>query len=261
MLEVIGLKKIFIKNEQLDKNKGRKKNLQVEFNAVDNISFSVNSGEILGILGPNGAGKTTLLRMIGGILTPDEGKIIHDSQELSNDVNSFKRKIAYLSGNTRLYAKLTPREIMSIFARLNGMTKEETIKSIDQVIKIMKMEEFVDNKIENLSTGQIQRASIARCLIHSPSIYIFDEPTLGLDVISSKDIIDFMKNEKNKGKTVLYSTHYMEEAESLCDKILFIHKGRIIASGSPEEIKRESKTGNLREAFIKLASIGGKNEV
>ena len=112
-------------------------------------------------------------------------------------------------------------------------------------------------EVKNLSTGQKQRTSIARCLVHNPSIYIFDEPTLGLDVISSKSIIDFMKNERDKGKTVLYSTHYMEEAEILCDKIYMMHKGEFIAYGSCEELKNNYNTNSLRDIFIKLASERG----
>ncbi|MPN57496.1 ABC transporter ATP-binding protein NatA [bioreactor metagenome] len=121
----------------------------------------------------------------------------------------------------------------------------------------MDMESFIDNRIENLSTGQTQRASIARCLIHNPNIYIFDEPTLGLDVISSKSIIDFMKRERDRGKTVLYSTHYMEEAEILCDKIYMMHKGEFIAEGSCEELKSKYNTSSLRDIFINLASERG----
>ena len=108
-------------------------------------------------------------------------------------------------------------------------------------------------EVKNLSTGQKQRTSIARCLVHNPSIYIFDEPTLGLDVISSKSIIDFMKNERDKGKTVLYSTHYMEEADTICDQIIFINKGKIITTGTPSEIKKKTNTNNLRDAFFALA--------
>ena len=261
MLEVIDLKKTFVKNEQYVNEKGKKKTRNIEFNAVEDVSFTANDGQILGILGPNGAGKTTLLRMVGGILTPDAGKVVFNGEDSSIDINKFKRNIGYLSGNTKLYGKLTPREIMSIFASLNGMTSEETKSSIDEIIRVMKMEDFIDNRIENLSTGQTQRASIARCLIHSPKLYIFDEPTLGLDVISSKDIIDFMKNEKEKGKIVLYSTHYMEEAESLCDRIIFVYKGRIVASGTPSEIMTMSETNNLRDAFYRLADIGGEDEI
>ena len=138
------------------------------------------------------------------------------------------------------------------------MTKEDIEKSIENIIEIMDMKSFIDNKIENLSTGQTQRTSIARCLIHNPKIYIFDEPTLGLDVISSKSIIDFMKSERDKGKTVLYSTHYMEEAETLCDKIYMMHKGEFIAEGTCEELKNTYNTNSLRDIFISLASERGQ---
>ena len=137
------------------------------------------------------------------------------------------------------------------------MSKENIEKSIEEISEIMNMGEFIDNRIENLSTGQTQRTSIARCLIHSPQIYIFDEPTLGLDVISSKSIIDFMKREKERGKTVLYSTHYMEEAETLCDRIIMIHRGSVIAYGTSQELKEKYEADNLRDLFIQLASERG----
>lgn len=122
----------------------------------------------------------------------------------------------------------------------------------------MDMKDFVDNRIEHLSTGQTQRTSIARCLIHSPDVYIFDEPTLGLDVLSSHAIIEFMKTERKRGKTVLYSTHYMEEAESLCDRILMIHQGKLISEGTPESLKNENNETNLRDVFIKLVKERGE---
>ncbi|WP_101772835.1 ABC transporter ATP-binding protein [Peptostreptococcus faecalis] len=267
MIEVCNLKKTFSKSVKSEKEtKKNKKNKistkKIDFNAVDDVSFKVDKGEILGILGPNGAGKTSLLRMIGGILTPTSGEILLDGENTLKDINKLKSKIGYLSGNTKLYARLTPRELLKIFASLYEMEEKDITKSIEEIIDILKMEEFIDNKIGALSTGQTQRTSIARCLVHSPEIYIFDEPTLGLDVISSKDIISFMKRERERGKTVLYSTHYMEEAETLCDRILFIHKGKIIAQGSPEELRNMTGKNNMRDAFIKLANIGGEsNEI
>lgn len=241
------------KIKKLSKLKTKKE----DFLAVNNVSFNVKEGEILGILGPNGAGKTTLLRMLGGILTPTSGSIEVAGYDYSIDKNAAKKEIGYLSGNTKLYNRFSPREILTTFARLYEMPKDEIEKSIEEVIKIMDMKGFIDNRIENLSTGQTQRTSIARCIIHSPKIYIFDEPTLGLDVISSKSIIDFMKNEKNRGKTVLYSTHYMEEAETLCDRIIMVHQGEIIANGTSKELKDITNTNNLRDVFIKLASERG----
>lgn len=263
MIEVKNLCKSFtrvVKDESSNKKKSKSKKLKTkkeDFLAVNDVSFTANKGEILGILGPNGAGKTTLLRMLGGILTPTSGDIEIAGYDYSINKNLAKKEIGYLSGNTKLYNRFSPRELLTIFGSLYEMDKKDIDISIENVVKIMDMEKFIDNRIENLSTGQTQRTSIARCLIHSPKIYIFDEPTLGLDVISSKSIIDFMKNEKKNGKTVLYSTHYMEEAETLCDKILMIHQGEVIASGTPNELKNQSDVNNLRDLFIKLASERG----
>lgn len=268
MIEVRDLCKSFTRvvKDENKKNKKNKKTLskniklktkKEDFLAVNNVSFTADKGEIIGILGPNGAGKTTLLRMLGGILTPTSGEIKIAGYDYSEDKNAAKKEIGYLSGNTKLYNRLSPRELLSTFGSLYDMDKEEIEKSIEEIIEVMDMESFIDNRIENLSTGQNQRTSIARCLIHSPQVYIFDEPTLGLDVISSKSIIDFMKHERDKGKTVLYSTHYMEEAETLCDKIYMIHKGEFIASGSCEELKEKYNTNNLRDIFINLASQRG----
>ncbi|RDY23935.1 ABC transporter ATP-binding protein [Romboutsia maritimum] len=263
MIEVKNLCKSFtrvVKDESCNKKKSKSKKLKTkkeDFLAVNDVSFTANKGEILGILGPNGAGKTTLLRMLGGILTPTSGDIEIAGYDYSINKNLAKKEIGYLSGNTKLYNRFSPRELLTTFGNLYEMDKKDIDISIENVVKIMDMEKFIDNRIENLSTGQTQRTSIARCLIHSPKIYIFDEPTLGLDVISSKSIIDFMKNEKKNGKTVLYSTHYMEEAETLCDKILMIHQGEVIAYGTPNELKNQSDVNNLRDLFIKLASERG----
>ena len=261
MIEVENLCKSFARQVKDKSNKKKFKTKKEEFLAVNNLSFKAGKGEIIGILGPNGAGKTTLLRMLGGILTPSSGQIKIGNYDYEEDKNAAKKEIGYLSGNTKLYNRLSPRELLTTFGSLYDMSKGEIEKSIDNIIEIMDMESFIDNRIENLSTGQTQRTSIARCLIHNPNIYIFDEPTLGLDVISSKSIIDFMKRERDRGKTVLYSTHYMEEAEILCDKIYMMHKGEFIAEGSCEELKSKYNTNSLRDIFINLASErGGLNE-
>lgn len=257
MIEVEKLCKSFTRQVKDESKKQKFRTKKEEFLAVNNLTFKVDKGQIIGILGPNGAGKTTLLRMLGGILTPTSGHIKIGDYDYEEDKNAAKKEIGYLSGNTKLYNRLSPRELLTTFGNLYDMTKEEIEKSIENIIEIMDMESFIDNRIENLSTGQTQRTSIARCLIHNPSIYIFDEPTLGLDVISSKSIIDFMKREKYEGKTVLYSTHYMEEAEILCDKIYMMHKGEFIAEGSCEELKFRYNTNSLRDIFINLASERG----
>ncbi|MHC1748652.1 MAG: ABC transporter ATP-binding protein [Cellulosilyticaceae bacterium] len=264
MIQVENLSKCFtriVKQEEPVKKKlfkTKSSTKKEDFLAVNRVSFNVKEGEIFGVLGPNGAGKTTLLRMLGGILTPTQGEITIAGRPLEEDRNDAKKQIGYLSGNTKLYGRISPRELLQLCGRLYEMDEKEIAKASEEIFKALDMNGFADNRIERLSTGQAQRTSIARCLVHSPKIYIFDEPTLGLDVISSHNIIEFMKNEKEKGKTVLYSTHYMEEAETLCDRIMMIHKGEIIALGKTEELKEQTKTNNLRDAFIALVRERGE---
>lgn len=231
-----------------------KKNTKIDFNAVDDISLEIKAGEILGILGPNGAGKTTLLRMLGKLMRPSAGTVSildEDGTEITDDIE-IKRRIGYLSGNTKLYKRLSAREMLTMLGNIYDLPEDVTKKRIEEIIEILKLSDFIDNRIERLSTGQTQRISIARCLLHSPNTYIFDEPTLGLDIISSRAIIEFMKTERENGKSVLYSTHYMEEAEFLCDRIIMIHKGKIIAQGTPEELRVQTGTTNLRDTFLSL---------
>ena len=233
------------------KNKKEKE----EFFADKDISFQAKDGEIIGILGPNGAGKTTLLRMIAGILEPTKGKITFDGMTYQNQEIDIKKQIAYLSGNTKLYDTLTCYELLKMCCDIYNVEKEDQDKRIEEVSKVLKMESFLHNKIENLSTGQTQKVNIARCLVHNPKYYILDEATTGLDIISSQIILDFIKDERKKQKTILYSTHYMEEAENICDRVIMINKGKVIKTGTPDEIKKDTQTTNLRDAFFAL--IGG----
>ena len=244
------LVKTFTRNE--------KKNRKVDINAVDGISLAVGKGEIVGILGPNGAGKTTLLRMMSKLMKPTSGtvSIRIGEQEITDDIE-IKRHIGYLSNNTKLYGRFSTMEFLKMLGVMYGMEKDAVEEKIEEINDILSMGEFIDNRIEKLSTGQTQRASIARCLIHDPEVYIFDEPTLGLDILSSAAIIDFMKKEREAGKTILYSTHYMEEAEYLCDRIIMINQGRIISEGTPVELKRETGKENLRDVFAQLIKEEG----
>lgn len=251
-----------IKAENLVKTFSRieKKNVKNEFNAVDDISLQIKEGEILGVLGPNGAGKTTLLRMLGKLMNPTSGRVYildKEGKEITDDVE-IKKRIGYLSGNTKLYNRLSARELLTMLGNIYELDSETVKKRIEEIIEVLDMAEFADNRIERLSTGQTQRVSISRCLLHSPDTYIFDEPTLGLDILSSRSIIEFMKKEREAGKSVLYSTHYMEEAEFLCDRIIMVHKGKIIAQGTPGELREQTGTTNLRETFLSL--IEGKED-
>ncbi len=250
MITADHLIKTFTRNE--------KRNKKREINAVDNISLQVDAGEIVGILGPNGAGKTTLLRMMSKLMKPTSGTVsIRIGQTEISDAVEVKRHIGYLSNNTKLYGRLSARELLQMLGVLYGLSEGDTAKRIVKISEILSMDSFLDNRIEKLSTGQTQRASIARCLVHDPKVYIFDEPTLGLDIISSASIIDFMKRERKRGKTVLYSTHYMEEAEYLCDRIVMIHQGRIIREGTPGDLKAQMGKESLRDVFAELINMEG----
>lgn len=249
MLEAENLVKQFEKNE--------KKHKKVLFSAVDHVSLHIKEGEIVGVLGPNGAGKTTLLRMLGCLMQPTEGVVRYtDGDRIITDQTEIKRQIGYLSGNTKLYGRLSTRELLTIAGNIYGLPENVIQARIEEIAQILSLEDFIDNRIEKLSTGQTQRASISRCLIHSPKLYIFDEPTLGLDIVSSSAIVDFMRAEKERGKAVLYSTHYMEEAELLCDRILMLAHGRVIAEGTLPKIYAQTETTNLRDAFKKLIPAG-----
>ncbi len=250
MIKVEHVSKKFVRN------KDRK--TREEFFADKDITFEVDDGEIMGILGPNGAGKTTLLRMTAGILEPTEGSISFDGLNYRDNEIEIKRKIAYLSGNTKLYDTLSTYELLMMCCDIYDIPQNERRDRIEKITDILGMENFIYNRIANLSTGQTQKANLARCLVHDPRYYILDEATSGLDIISSQIILDFMKGEKARGKTILYSTHYMEEAENICDRVIMINRGEIIKSGTPEEIKSATGTTNLRDSFF--AMTGGVSD-
>lgn len=244
MIEVKNISKAFVKKI----NKKEKK----EFKADNDISLEVNDGEVVGLLGPNGAGKTTLLRILAGIMTPDSGEIIIDGLNYRENAERIKKQIAFLSGNTKLYKDLSAYELLKMCAayyEIEESKQEERIKTVTEEFNI---EEFLHQRLSSLSTGQMQRVNIARCALHDPKYYIFDEATSGLDIISSKIILDFINEEKKKGKCIIYSTHYMEEAENICDRVVLVHKGNVKAAGTPEEILKKTKTSNLRDAFFAL---------
>lgn len=251
MIKVENVKKKFIRNE---KNKETK-----EFYAVNDISFTADEGKVIGILGPNGAGKTTLLRMIAGIMQPTEGEIIVDGLSYQKNETDIKRKMAYLSGNTKIYNTISAYELLVMCGEFYEVSKDVITSRIKEISDVLDLNSFLYNRIDKLSTGQMQRVNIARCLIHDPKYYILDEATSGLDIISGQIILDFIKNEKAKNKCILYSTHYMEEAENICDIVYMIHHGKILTKGTPKEIKSETKTTNLRDAFFKLIE-GAKDE-
>ncbi|MDI6741042.1 MAG: ATP-binding cassette domain-containing protein [Candidatus Edwardsbacteria bacterium] len=221
---------------------------QGDIQALLPTSISIEKGEIFGILGPNGAGKTTLLRMLATVIKPTSGSATVSGFDIVKDSMQVKRSIGFLSGNTRLYGRLTTRELLNYFGQLYDMTRAAIIMRSQEIFGMLDMGQFVDQRIEKLSTGQTQKTSIARCLLHDPPVYIFDEPTLGLDIITSRTIIEFIRNSAAAGKTVILSTHYMEEAELLCRRIGLLHQGRLMDVDSLEGYRL--KTGKEHLADI-----------
>ena len=244
MIEVSHVYKEFVK--KIDKKK------EIKFYADNDITFKVDDGTIFGIIGPNGAGKTTILRMLSGIMEPSKGSILIDNKSYKDNDIEIKKNLAFLSGNTKLYKDISPVELLRMCGEYYGVDKELLEKRIEEIIERFDMKSFAHQKIENLSTGQYQRVSIARCLVHDPKYYILDEATSGLDIISSKVIIDFIMEEKKRGKCIIYSTHYMEEAVSICDRIMLINMGKVLIEGTVKEIKKISGKDNLRDAFFEL---------
>ena len=244
MIDVSHIYKEFTK--KIDKKK------VIKFYADNDISFRVSDGTVLGIIGPNGAGKTTLLRMLSGIMEPSRGSILIDNKSYQDNGIEIKKRLAFLSGNTKLYKDISPIELLRMCGEYYGVDKDTLDKRIDEIIERFDMGSFAHQRIDSLSTGQYQRVSIARCLVHDPKYYILDEATSGLDIISSKVIIDFIKEEKARGKCIIYSTHYMEEASSICDRIMLLNKGKVLIEGTIKEIKKKSGKDNLRDAFFEL---------
>jgi sodium transport system ATP-binding protein len=223
--------------------------------AVVELSLSIPGGEIYGLLGPNGAGKTTALRMLAGLLAPSRGSARVAGHDACT--TSAKRRLGYLSGSTGLFGRLTPREMLDYFGQIHGLSRVEIGKRLSVLAPVLALENILDRRCEVLSTGERQRVSIARAVLHDPSVLILDEPTSGLDVLASRFMRDFVRGERARGKAVLFSTHYMAEAELLCDRIGFLHRGRLLVEGSPMEIRAHAGKNTLEEAFLALAEEPG----
>jgi sodium transport system ATP-binding protein len=218
--------------------------------AVVDLSLSVSGSEIYGLLGPNGAGKTTALRMLAGLLAPTHGRAQIAGYEAKSLV--AKHHLGYLSGSTGLFGRLTPKEVLEYFGQIHGMSRPAIAAAIGRLGPALALEGILGRRCEYLSTGERQRVSIARALLHDPKVLILDEPTSGLDILASRFLRDFVRSERDRGKAVLFSTHYLAEAELLCDRIGFIHHGRLLCEGPPSAIRERTQTGTLEEAFLAL---------
>jgi len=223
--------------------------------AVDHISFEAHAGEIFGLLGPNGAGKTTTLRLLATVLQPTNGTATLAGHDIVREPQQVRQKIGFLSGDMGLYPRLTPREVLTFFGRLSGLNGDQLKERIEHLLSAFDMHSFADTKIDALSTGMRQRAAVARTLIHDPPIFILDEPTYGLDVPTAQVVERFIRDAKKAGKCIVLSTHVMEEAEYLCDRIAVIHQGKIRALGTMDQLRVMTGKQRLREIFLDLLGL------
>jgi sodium transport system ATP-binding protein len=224
--------------------------------AVSDVSFTCAPGRIYGLLGANGAGKTTTLRMLATLLKPASGTITVAGYDAAADASQVRANVGFLAASTALYGRLTAREMITYFGRLNGMSHEAIRVRIKQLADELDMHDFLDRRCDKFSTGMKQKTSIARTLVHDPAVMIFDEPTLGLDVMTARAIVKFVRECRNRGKTVIYSTHVMSEVEKLCDIIGIIHGGRLVAEGTLAELQARFAERDMEEIFVK--AVGGE---
>jgi len=242
MIETRGLSKVFH-----DKKRGA-------IRAVDNVSFACRPGQIYGLLGANGAGKTTTLRILATILEPTEGTAVVCGHDVIDEPDKVRANVGFLSAATALYPRLTSREMVEYFGRLNGLDESTLRKRVDEIFSRLDMNSFRDRRCDKLSTGMKQKTSIARTLVHDPRVMIFDEPTLGLDVMTARTIIDFIRDCRQRGKTVMFSTHVMNEVEKLCDVVGIIQSGKLLAEGSLAELRDRYHETDLEEIFVKVVA-------
>src|SRR6266702_1018452 len=242
MIETRGLTKLF-----KDKKRG-------EIRAVDGVSFTCSPGQIYGLLGANGAGKTTTLRMLATILEPSDGTAIVCGHDVVEAPQKVRANVGFLSTATALYPRLTSQEMVEYFGRLNGIGESELKRRVDEIFERLDMNAFRDRRCDKLSTGMKQKTSIARTLIHDPQVMIFDEPTLGLDIMTARTITAFIRECRNNGKTVIFSTHVMSEVEKLCDTIGIIQSGKLLAEGPLDQLRQKYSENDLEEIFVKVVA-------
>lgn len=243
MIEARHLSKVF-----RDKKRG-------EIRAVDDVSFRVAPGQIYGLLGANGAGKTTTLRLLATLLQPTDGGATVAGFDIVSQGQQVRASVGFLAASTALYGRLTARETLVYFGRLNGIADAEIAVRTERLAAQLDMHEFLDRRCDKFSTGMKQKTSIARTLIHDPAVMIFDEPTAGLDIMAARTIVKFVRECRDRGKTVIYSTHIMSEVEKLCDVIGIIHGGRLLAEGSLASLRAAYREDDMEEIFV--AAVGG----
>lgn len=237
MLKINGISKSY--------NKGKIK-------AVDNINLDIKKGEIFGFLGPNGAGKTTTIKMIVGLLKPDEGNIILNGTDIWDDPLKAKSMISYVPDNPEIYDRLDGIDYLNFIADMYGISKDERKEKIERYTKVFNIEDSLGDIISSYSHGMKQKLVLTAALLNNPHLFILDEPMVGLDPKSSFNLKEIMRKMCDEGKTVFFSTHVMEVAEKLCDRIAIINKGKIVALGTMDELRRAENTASLENIFLEL---------
>ncbi len=220
--------------------------------AVDDVGFTAHDGQITGLLGPNGAGKTTTLRMLYTLMTPESGRVLVDGVDAAVDPNTVRRSLGVLPDARGVYKRLTARENIDYFGELHGMSAAAIAERTARLAKALQMEDFLDRATEGFSQGQRTKTAIARALIHDPRNVILDEPTNGLDVMTTRGLRGFLKELREEGRCVIFSSHIMQEVAALCDRIVIVAQGRVVAQGTPDELREQAHENNLEDAFVKL---------
>ena len=219
--------------------------------AVDDVSFEARDGEITGLLGPNGAGKTTTLRMLYTLMRPEAGRVLVDGHDVASDPEYARRALGVLTDARGVYKRLTARENIAYFGRLHGMSDAEIARRTAELSAALQMEDVLDRQTEGFSQGQRTKTAIARALVHDPKNVILDEPTNGLDVMTTRGLRDFLRQLRSEGRCVIFSSHIMQEVAALCDRIVVIAQGKVMAQGTPDELRAQTGESNLEEAFVK----------
>jgi sodium transport system ATP-binding protein len=227
-----------------------------EVRAVDGVDFVCRSGEILGLLGANGAGKTTTLRMLATVLVPTSGSASVAGHDVATAPESVRRAIGFYSATTALYPRLTARETIAFFGKLGGLSGSTLRSRVDDLIQRFGIGSYADVRVEKLSSGMKQKVSIARTVVHDPPVLIFDEPTVGLDVLNAIEMRKAIASLRDEGKAILFSTHIMSEAEQLCDRIAIIHAGRIHACDTLAGLRQATGRHYLEDVFVYYAQPG-----
>ena len=220
--------------------------------AVRGISFEVRDGEITGLLGPNGAGKTTTLRMLYSLLPPDEGEIRIDGLDPTRDAMAIKRTLGVVPDSRGLYTRMSARENVAYYGQLHGMSAKDINTRIEELVETLDMADFIERRTEGFSQGQRVKVAIARAMVHKPQTVMLDEPSNGLDVMSTRALRRYILSLKNAGHSVILSTHIMQEVAALCDRIVIIANGQIAADGTAKELMRKSGCDSLEDAFVRL---------